>query len=104
MKKIISILCLIVIASALQAQEFQVGELYYRVTSNSTPYTVEVAKLSKKSRVTRTRTKSAAKVVKKKHIHKFSPQILKFCQEHVTGYRESKKSARPKSSTFYYAY
>ena len=52
MKKIISILCLIVIASALQAQEFQVGELYYRVTSNSTPYTVEVAKLSKKSRVT----------------------------------------------------
>ena len=52
MKKIISILCLFVIASALRAQEFQVGELYYRVTSNSTPYTVEVAKLSKKSRVT----------------------------------------------------
>lgn len=52
MKKIISILCLFVIASALRAQEFQVGELYYRVTSNSTPYTVEVSKLSKKSRVT----------------------------------------------------
>ena len=52
MKKIISILCLIVIASALQAQKFQQGDLYYTITSNSAPYTVEVSKLSKKSRLT----------------------------------------------------
>ena len=52
MKKIISILCLIVIASALQAQKFQQGDLYYTITSNSVPYTVEVSKLSKKSRLT----------------------------------------------------
>ena len=52
MKKIISILCLIVIASALQAQKFQQGDLYYTITSNSAPYTVEVSKLSKKSRAT----------------------------------------------------
>ena len=52
MKKIIFILSFFVLAIALQAQEFQVGDLYYKVTSNSTPYTAEVVKMSKKSRVT----------------------------------------------------
>ena len=52
MKKIIFILSFFVLAIALQAQEFQVGDLYYKVTSNSTPYTAEVSKLSKKSRLT----------------------------------------------------
>ena len=52
MKKIISILYFIVIAFALQAQEFQVGDLYYTITSHTAPYTVEVSKLSKKSQVT----------------------------------------------------
>ena len=52
MKKIIFILSFFVLAIALQAQEFQVGDLYYKVTSNSIPYTAEVVKMSKKSRVT----------------------------------------------------
>ena len=52
MKKIIFILSYFVLAIALQAQEFQVGDLYYKVTSNTTPYTVEVSKLSNASRLT----------------------------------------------------
>lgn len=52
MKKIFNLISFVVLATTLQAQDFQVGDLYYKVTSNTTPYTVEVSKLSNASRLT----------------------------------------------------
>ena len=51
MKKIFGILSFLVLTISLQAQKFQVGDLYYTITSHTAPYTVEVSKLSKKSEV-----------------------------------------------------
>lgn len=52
MKKIIGILSFLVLTISLQAQKFQVGDLYYTITSHTAPYTVEVSKLSSKSKAT----------------------------------------------------
>ena len=42
MKKILSLILALVATTSLWAQTFQVGELYYNITSSSEPYTVEV--------------------------------------------------------------
>ena len=42
MKKLFTLLLALVAITALWAYDFQSGDLYYRITSNSAPYTVEV--------------------------------------------------------------
>ena len=53
MKKLFTLLLALVATTALWAYDFQSGDLYYRITSNSAPYTVEV-RVAEKSIVTAT--------------------------------------------------
>ena len=43
MRKLFFLLLALVATTSLWAQRFQVGDLYYNITSNSVPYTVEVS-------------------------------------------------------------
>ena len=52
MKRFSILFLYLIVSCIILAQKFQQGDLYYTITSNSAPYTVEVSKLSKKSRLT----------------------------------------------------
>ena len=43
MRKLFSLFVALLATTCLWAQRFQVGDLYYNITSNSVPYTVEVS-------------------------------------------------------------
>ena len=54
MKKLLTLLLALVATTALWASDFQSGDLYYNITSSSTPYTVEVTFKSLRSNYSNT--------------------------------------------------